>query len=116
MSTASEIAALAREILGELEVARAAGTDLGRISRLIGVRLRMLLTMTDPTAGLMQEARLTILTAIGRTEIGDQIRRSGGCHTGAERAVELPGDTNLALLAEGLGRLGEGANEGNCSG
>ena len=107
MSATPEIAALARQILDEAEAALEAGEDLRREKRGIGVRLRSLLTMTDPSIGAVREARLTVLTAIGRTDIGDQIRRSGGCHTGAERAVELCEDTDFAMLADGLHRLAD---------
>ena len=105
VSATPEIAALARQILAEVKAALEAGEDLRREKRGIGVRLRSLLTMTDPSTGAVREARLTVLSAIGRTEIGDQIRRSGGCHTGAERAVELPKDTNFGMLADGLRRF-----------
>ena len=103
----SKIPILARRILDDLCAALAAGEDLCREKRGIGVRLRSLLTKTDPSTGGVRQARLTILTAIGRTEIGDQIRRGGGCHTGAERVVELREDTDLDLLADGLRRLAE---------
>jgi hypothetical protein len=99
--------ALAREILVDLGVALEPDGDLRRATRGIGVRLRSLLTMTESAAGAAREARLMILTAIGRTEIGDQIRRAGGCHTGAERAVDLPGDTDVEMLCAGLRRLGD---------
>ena len=105
MSATPEIAALARQILDEMKAAVEVGEDLRRENRAIGVRLRSLLTMTDASGGAVREARLTVLTAIGRTEIGDQIRRSGACHGGAERAVELLEDTDLEMLAEGLRRL-----------
>lgn len=105
MSATPEIATLARQLLSELTAARNAGEDLRREKRGIGVRLRALLTMTDPAVGPVREARLAILTAIQRTEIGDQIRRSGGCHTGPERVVELPADTDVELLAAGLRQL-----------
>jgi hypothetical protein len=75
------------------------------------VRLRTLLTMTEPSTGPVREARRMVLTAIRRTEIGDQIRRSGACHTGAERAVELPDDTDLEMLADGLRRLADLADD-----
>ena len=75
------------------------------------MRLRSQLTMTDPSSGSMHEARLTILTAIGRTEIGDQIRRSGGWHTGAERAVDFSEDTDVKMLVDGLRRLADGSDE-----
>ena len=107
MSAESEIAALARQILDELKPALEVAEDLREAKRAIGVRLRALLTMTDPCTGGVRQARLTILAAIGRTEIGDQIRRSSGCHTGAERAVELPEGTDLEMLADGLRRLAE---------
>jgi len=61
-----------------------------------------LLTMTDPSTGPIRQARLTVLTAIKRTEIGDQIRRGGACHIGAERSVELPENTDLEMLTDGL--------------
>jgi hypothetical protein len=109
MPASSRIAALARQILADLNAAREEGEDLRREKRGIGVRLRTLLTLTDPSTGPVREARLTVLTAIRRTEIGDQIRRSGGCHTGAERAVQLPEDTDLELLADGLRRLAASA-------
>jgi hypothetical protein len=102
-----KISTLARQILADLIAALEAGEDLRREKRGIGVRLRSLLTMTDPSTGPVREARLTILTAIGRTEIGDQIRRSGGCHTGAERTVDLLEDTDIEMLADGLRRLAE---------
>ncbi len=101
----SEASTLARHILADLNAALEAGEDLRREKRGIGVRLRSLLTMTDPSTGPLRQARLTILTAIGRTEIGDQIRRSGGCHTGAERAVDFYDDTDVEMLIDGLGRL-----------
>jgi hypothetical protein len=102
-----EAPTLARQILADLNAALEAGENLRREKRGIGVRLRSLLTMTDPSTGPVRQARLTILTAIGRTEIGDQIRRSGGCHTGAERTVDLPEDTDFEMLIEGLRRLAE---------
>ena len=98
---------LALQILADLSTALEAGEDLRREKRGIGVRLRLLLTMTDPSTGPAREARLMILDAIGRTEIGDQIRRGGGCHTGAERAVEFPEDTDVETLLDGLRRLAE---------
>lgn len=107
VSATPEIAALARQTLDDLNAALEAGKDLRREKRGIGVRLRLLLTMTDPSTGAVRQARLTVLTAIGRTEIGDQIRRSGGCHTGAERAVEFPEETDLEMLAEGLRQLAD---------
>jgi len=107
MSTSLPIAALARQILVELDAALEAGEDLCREKRGIGVRLRSLLTVTDSSTGPVHQARLAILSAIRRTEIGDQIRRSGGCHTGAERAVELPEDTDVDMLVDGLRRLAE---------
>jgi hypothetical protein len=107
LSATPEIAALARQILDEVKAVLEAGEDLRREKRGIGVRLRSLLTMTDPSAGAVREARLTILAAIKRTEIGDQIRRSGGCHTGAERAVQCPEDTDVEMLAEGLRQLAD---------
>ena len=88
-----------------MNAALEAGDDLRREKRGIGARLRSLLTMTDPSTGPVRQARLTILAAIGRTEIGDQIRRGGGCHTGAERAVDLPEDMDLEMLISGLRRL-----------
>ncbi len=63
--------------------------------------------LTDPATGSMHEARLTILTAIGRTEIGDQIRRCGGCHNGAGRAAEFSEDTDVEMLVDGLRRLAD---------
>jgi|GEM_PF-2944475 len=105
VSAMSEIHTLARQIAAELTAALEAGEDLRGEKRGIGVRLRSLLTMTDPSTGPMREARLTILTAIRRTEIGDQIRRGGGCHTGAERAVDFPAGTDVEMLADGLSQL-----------
>jgi len=102
-----EAPALARQILADLSAALEAGEDLRREKRGVGVRLRSLLTMTDRSSGSMHEARLTILSAIGRTEIGDQIRRSGGCHTGAERAVGFREDTDVQMLVDGLRRLAD---------
>ena len=107
MPTAPEISELARRILDELEAALAAGEDLRRERRGIGVRLRRLLTITDPSTGPARRARLMVLTALGRTEIGDQIRRSDACHIGAERAVELPVDADLKMLADGLQQLAD---------
>ncbi len=101
----SKTPALARQILADLIAALEAGEDLRREKRGIGVRLRSLLTVTDPSTGPVHQARLTILTAIGRTEIGDQIRRGGGCHTGAETAVDLSEDTDVEMLVDGLRRL-----------
>lgn len=106
MATTPEIAVIARQILDELNAAVEAGEELHRENRGIGLRLRLLLTMTDPSTGPIRQARLTVLTAIKRTEIGDEIRRSGGCHTGAERSVQLPEDVNLDMLADGLRQLG----------
>lgn len=105
VSATPEIAALARQILDEVKAGLEASEDLRREKRGIGVRLRLLLTMTDPSTGAVREARLAILAAIKRTEIGDQIRRSGGCHTGAERAIQCPEDTDVEMLAEGLRQL-----------
>jgi hypothetical protein len=105
MPTAPEISELARQILDELEAARAAGEDLRRERRGIGVRLRTLLTITDPSTGPARQARLMVLTALGRTEIGDQIRRSDACHIGGEKTVELPANVDLDMLADGLRRL-----------
>lgn len=106
MATTPDIVAIAREILDELKAALEAGEDLRRENRGIGLRLRLLLTMTDSSTGPIRQARFTVLTAIKRTEIGDEIRRSGGCHTGAERSVQLPEDVNLDMLADGLRQLG----------
>ena len=105
MATIPEIAEIARQILDELNAALEAGENLPRENRGIGLRLRSLLTMTDPSTGAVRAARLTVLTAIKRTEIGDEIRRSGGCHTGAERSVQLPEDADLDMLADGLRQL-----------
>lgn len=105
MTTIPEIAVIARQILDELNAALEAGEDLRREHRGIGPRLRSLLTMTDSSAGPIRQARLTVLAAIKRTEIGDAIRRSGGCHTGAERCVQLPEDADLDMLADGLRQL-----------
>jgi len=107
----SETPALARQILAGVNAALEAGEDLRREKRGIGVRLRSLLTMTDPSTGPVRQARLAILTAIGRTEIGDQIRRSGGCHTVTERAVDLSEDTDVDLLVDGLRQLAETSEE-----
>jgi len=103
----SKIHTLARQILADLTAALEAGEELRREKRGIGVRLRSLLTMTDPSSGPVHQARLTILTAIGRTEIGDQIRRGGGCHSGAERAVGFSKDTDVEMLVGGLRRLAD---------
>ena len=111
METTPEIAAIAREILDELSAARAAGEDLHRENRGIGPRLRRLLTMTDSSTGAVRQGRLTVLTAISRTEVSDEIRRGGACHTGAERSVQIPEDADLDLLTDGLrqlARLAEG--------
>ena len=105
MGTKAEIALIAREILDELNAARAAGEDLRRENRGIGSRLRRLLTMTDSSTGPIRQGRLTVLTAISRTEVSDEIRRGGACHTGAERSVQIPEYANLDLLADGLGQL-----------
>ena len=102
-----EAASLARQIHADLTTLLEAGEDLCRERRGIGVRLRMLLTMTDPSAGPVHEARLTLLTAIGRTEIGDQIRRGGGCHTGAEKEIGFTEDMDVEMLVDGLRRLGD---------
>jgi len=45
------------------------------------------------------------LAATGHSEIGDQIRGTGGCHTGAEKAVEFSEDTDLEVLTAGLQQL-----------
>ena len=105
MGTTPEIAEIAREILEELKAARAAGEDLRRENRGIGSRLRLLLTMTDSSAGPVRQGRLAVLTAISRTEVNDEIRRGGACHTGAERSVQLPEDADLDMLADGLRQL-----------
>ena len=105
MATTPEIAAIAREILDELKGALEAGEDLRRENRGIGSRLRLLLTMTDSFSGPIRQGRLTVLTAISRTEVGDENRRGGACHTGAERSVQLPEDADLDMLAHGLRQL-----------
>ena len=94
MAIIPEFAVTARQILDELSAARKAGEDLRRENRGIGLRLRLLLSMTDSSTGPIRQARLAILTAIGRTEISDEIRRGGACHTGAERSVQIPGDAH----------------------
>ena len=105
MATTAEIAENARQILDELNRAREVGEDLRRENRGIGSRLRLLLTATDSFTGPIRKARITILTSIKRTEISDEIRRGGACHTGAERSVQLPDDADLDLLAVGLRQL-----------
>ena len=105
MASTAEIAENARQILDELNAAREAGEDLRRENRGIGLRLRSLLTMTDSSTGPIRQARLMILTAIQRTEISDEIRRGGACHTGIERSVQLPDDADLDTLAVGLRQL-----------
>lgn len=105
MTTTPEIAETARQILDELNAALESGGDLRRESRGIGLRLRSLLTITDSSTGPIRQARLAILAAIKRTEIGDEIRRGGACHTGAERSVQLPDDADLDMLAVGLRQL-----------
>ena len=105
MATTPEIAETARQILDELNAALEAGEDLRQESRGIGLRLRLLLTMTDSSTGLIRQARLTILTAIKRTEIGDEIRRGGACHTGAERSVQLSEDADWDMFVDGLRQL-----------
>lgn len=107
MATTSEIGVIAREILDKLNAARAAGEDLRRENRGIGSRPRLLLTMTDSSTGPIRQSRLTVLTAISRTEVSDEIRRGGACHTGAERFVQLPESTDLDMLAEGLRQLAQ---------
>jgi hypothetical protein len=102
---ASQLIALARETLEELNAVLEAGEDLRRENRGIGSRLRSLLTMTDSSTGAIRRARLTILTAIKRTEIGDEIRRGGACHTGIERSVQLTEDTDVDMLVAALGQL-----------
>jgi hypothetical protein len=103
----SKIQTLASRLLADLNAALQAGEDLRHEKRGIGVRLRALLTMTEPAAGPVREARRAILTAIGRSELGDQIRRGGACHAGAERAVDLPENTDTEALLNGLRRLAE---------
>ena len=105
MTTTAEIAETARQILDELDAALEEGEDLRRENRGIGSRLRLLLTATDSRTGPIRKARITILTAIKRTEISDEIRRGGACHTGVERSVQLPDDANLDMLAVGLRQL-----------
>ena len=105
MTTTAEIAETARQILDELDAALEEGEDLRRENRGIGLRLRSLLTMTDSSTGPIRQARLTMLTAIQRTEVSDEIRRGGACHTGAERSVQLPDDADLDMLAVGLRQL-----------
>ena len=107
MAATPEIVVAARQILDELNAALDAGEDLHRENRGIGSRLRLLLTMTDSSTGPIRQARLTILTAIKRTEISDEIRRGGACHTGAERSVQLPEDADLDMLADGLRQLAQ---------
>lgn len=111
MATTAEIAENARQILDDLNGALEAGEDLRRESRGIGQRLRSLLTVTDLCPGPIRQARLTILTAIKRTEIGDEIRRGGACHTGAERFVRLSDDADLDMLAAGLRQLASLTND-----
>ena len=48
-----EAPALAHQILADLSAALEAGEDLRREKRGIGVRLRLLLTTTDPSTGSM---------------------------------------------------------------
>ena len=105
MATTAEIAETARQILDELNAALEAGEDLHRENRGIGLRLRSLLTMSDSSTGPIRQARLTVLTAIKRTEIGDEIRRGGACHTGAERSVQLSEDADWDMLVDGLRQL-----------
>ena len=105
MATTSEIAVIARQILEELNTALETGEEWRWENHGIGLRLRSLLTMTASSTGPVRQARLTILTAIKRTEIGDEIRRGGACHTGAERSVQLPEDADLDMLADGLRQL-----------
>lgn len=107
MSINPEIAPLARKILTELEAAREVGEDVRREKRGIRLRLRSLLTLTDSATGLTRQARLMVLQAIKRTEIGDQLRRGSACHVGSEVAVEFPEDTDLQMLAEGLRKLAD---------
>ena len=105
VSPASEIARLARQILVDIDAARAAGKDPRSESRVLGARLRALLTLTDPSTGSARDARLLILTAIRRTEASDQTRRAGACHTSGEKAVKLPVDTDFEMLRNGLRQL-----------
>ena len=110
MATTSEIAVIAQQILDELHAALEAGEDLRRENRGIGLQLRSLLTMTDSSAGPIRQARFMVLTAIKRTEIGDEIRRGGACHTSAERSVQLPEDADLDMLAGGLRQFADLTN------
>jgi len=105
VSAKSDLAAVARRILDDLEVAfdAAEGPRWERCG--VGVQLRSLLTMSDPSTGPLGRARLTVLAATGHSEIGDQIRGTGGCRTGAEKAVEFSEDTDLEVLAAGLQQL-----------
>ena len=111
MATTTEIAESARQILDDLNAALKTGEDLRRENRGIGSRLRLLLTATDSCTGPIRQARITILTAIKRTEISDEIRRGGACHTGVERSVQLPDDANLDMLAVGLRQLANLTND-----
>jgi hypothetical protein len=105
MDITAKTAAVAQEILDELNAARTAGEDLRRENRGIGSRLRLLLTMTDSSPEPIRQARRMVLTAIKRTEVSDEVRRGGACHTGAERSVQLPEDTDLDMLTDGLRQL-----------
>jgi hypothetical protein len=107
VATTNEIAVLARQVLEELSAAREAGEDLHRERRGIGAQLRLLLTMTDALSGESRQPRVALLKAIRRTEIGDEIRRGGACHIAAERSIQLPEDTDLDGLADGLRQLAE---------
>jgi hypothetical protein len=107
MTTTSEIAIIAQETLNELNTARAAGEDVHGEHPALGPRLRRLLTMTDSSTGPMRRARLKLLTAIGRTEVSDEMRRGGTCHTGIERSVRIPADADLNLLVDGLRQLAQ---------
>ncbi len=101
----NKTATLAGEILTDLTAVLDAGEELRKEDRGISVRLRLLLNMTESLSDQARQARLTILEALGRTEIGDQIRRSGGCHAGVERVVDFPENTQVELLVDGLRQL-----------
>ena len=101
----NETSKLAGEILVDLNAVLDGAEDLCKENRGIGVRLRLLLNMTESFTGSARQARLAILEALGRTEIGDQIRRSGGCHAGVERAVDFTKDTQAEMLVDGLRQL-----------
>ncbi len=73
----TDVIGLAATICHELRAALAAGEDPRRGHERLRLRLRRLLNATDGVPDPAASARRTVLRAIGRSEIGDQLRRCG---------------------------------------